>query len=46
VVGIAKDRAKDGEGGDMVEDGAEGDGRGLNGGEVWRRGLLALGTLR
>lgn len=37
VVGFAKDRAKDGEGGDVVEDGAEGDGRGLNGGKVCRR---------
>ena len=34
VVSVAKDGAEDSEGGSMVENGAEGDGRGLDGWEV------------
>jgi hypothetical protein len=39
VVGVAEDRAENSEGGCVVEDGAEGDGGGLDGWEVWRGGL-------
>jgi len=38
VVGVAEDRAENSEGGCVVEDGAEGDGGGLDGWEVWRGG--------
>jgi hypothetical protein len=34
VVGVAEDGGEDGEGNGVVEDGAEGDGGGLDGGEV------------
>lgn len=36
AVGLAEERSHDSEGGDMIEDGAEGDGGGLDGWEVWR----------
>lgn len=35
AVGLAEEGSHDGEGGDMVEDGAERDGGGLDGWEVW-----------
>ena len=35
VVGVTKERRKDSEGGSMVEDGAEGDGRRLDRWEIW-----------
>ena len=35
TVGVAENGGKDGEGGGVGEDGAEGDSRRLNGGEVW-----------
>lgn len=35
MVGVAEDGAEDGEGGGVVEDRAEGDCRGLDGGEIW-----------
>ena len=38
AVGLAKDGAEDGEGGGVVEDGAERDGRGLDGWEIWWEG--------
>ena len=34
VVGVAEDRSEDGKGGGVVEDGADGDGRGLHGWEI------------
>jgi hypothetical protein len=40
VVGVAEDGAEDGEAGGVVEDCAEGDGGGLDGGEIWGGGLL------
>jgi hypothetical protein len=36
VVGVAEDGAENSKGGSVVENRAEGDGRGLNGWEVWR----------
>lgn len=38
VVGVAEDGAEDCEGGGVVEDRAEGDGGGLDGGEIWGGG--------
>ena len=38
MVGVAEDGAEDGEGGGVVEDRAEGDGGGLDGGEIWGGG--------
>lgn len=36
AVGVTEDRAEDGKGDGVVESRAEGDGRGLDGGKVWR----------
>ena len=37
LVGLTEERREDRELGGVVEDGAEGDGRGLDGGKIWNR---------
>lgn len=44
MVGVAEDGAEDRERGGVVEDRAEGDGGGLDGGKIWGRGV-SLGGL-
>ena len=42
LVGLAEERGHDGQLGGVVEDGAEGNGRGLDGGKIWEAGVSVM----